>query len=471
MKNISSLQVLFEFFESYSDVVYISDMETDSLVFVNAAGRKAFHVTQEQVQSGTLKCYSMMQNRISPCETCNNARLEEGTFHTWSYRSPSLHLYLTLRDTLIVSDGRRYRLEIATDSDEEHTQHRLLTEMTANERIINEALDIALNEIDPERSINAMLAYLGQQLHGDRVYIFEENSRGNFDNTYEWCRDGVTPEKDNLQDGPREVIQVWYDEFDRHKNILIRDLEEYRNVSRPMYDILKPQDIHSLVVGPLVLNGRRIGFYGVDNPPYEMIETISTMYEVLGHFISALLRHRDNVAKLQSLSCYDQMTGLQNRHALDLYLKDLDRTKSLCYYFCDLNGLKKANDLFGHRAGDRLICSAASILRDFFGGIPVFRMGGDEFLAIESDIPEEKAKEKEAALREAFKREHVSTALGIVWKSDGTESFDSLFKEADARMYADKRAFYGDRRKHSKEPGEPRLKAELPESVIQKASS
>ena len=40
----------------------------------------------------------------------------------------------------------------------------------------------------------------------DRAYIFEQNDRGTFDNTYEWCKAGVSKEKDNLQDVPYEGI-------------------------------------------------------------------------------------------------------------------------------------------------------------------------------------------------------------------------------------------------------------------------
>ena len=49
----------------------------------------------------------------------------------------------------------------------------------------------------------------------------------------------------------------------------------------------------------------------------------------------------------------------------------------------DLNGLKNANDSFGHAAGDELICAAADCMKNSFSEhSKVYRVGGDEFVVI-----------------------------------------------------------------------------------------
>lgn len=443
---MSRLEILEKLFENYSDAVYISDMDDYTIQYLNAAGRRQFHAKSMQDCRGR-KCYEFLHGGSSPCSMCNNAELTAGAFDDWSIENQLVHHTFTLHDTMIEENGHRYRVEVATDTNEQFRQQQILTELSHDERIINDALALALNESDPDRSIEIMLSHLGRELHCERVYIFEQNRKGTFDNTYEWCREGVEPEKELLQDEPWEVVKVWYDEFDRHRNILIRDLEEYKSVSRPMYDVLKPQNIHSLVVGPLMLNGRRIGFYGVDNPPVEAIEHISTMYEVLGHFISALLRHRDNEKLLRTFSYIDPLTELGNRHALERFFRTVDKDQSISYFYCDLNGLKKMNDTQGHSAGDQLLIHASQILIRFFDPSPVFRMGGDEFLALVTGISEEEAKKKEADLKSAFEQEHVSSAVGMVWRPNCEDSVDAALTEADARMYLDKRKHYGERRK------------------------
>ena len=438
-----------DFFENLGEIVYITDTATDELLYLNGAGRRILGLSSPEAFKGR-KCYEVIRGLSSRCDTCTNSKLKPGEFCEWTYFNEKTGQHYAIKDTLIESEGRRLRVEIALNIDAQQKQEETLQEIVFNERTINNALELALNEDDPDRAINEMLRHLGEQLEGDRVYIFEDNGDGTFDNTYEWNNVGVEPQINNLKRIPYEgVIDVWYSEFDKRNNILIHDIEQYKNVCFPMYEILKPQNIQTLVVGPLVLNNRRIGFYGVDNPPYKNIETISTMYAVLGRFIAALLRYRDNVKKLEAFNCSDQMTGVSNRYALSLFRESLDKSLSLGFIFCDINGLKRMNDEQGHDAGDLLIMRTATVLKGCFSPQRIFRMGGDEFLCVCTGESEEGLARREAELRDLFLRGGLSVAVGSLWVPDGSESFDRIFHEVDARMYADKRKHYGDRRRRA----------------------
>ena len=87
----------------------------------------------------------------------------------------------------------------------------------------------------------------------------------------------------------------------------------------------------------------------------------------------------------------DSLTGLGNRRALDLYIQELCKKNQqqfrLGCIVCDLNDLKKTNDVYGHAVGDRLIKDFAKCLETCFEnrGIP-FRTGGDEFYILFSDV-------------------------------------------------------------------------------------
>ena len=58
---------------------------------------------------------------------------------------------------------------------------------------------------------------------------------------------------------------------------MIYDMEEYRNTSDALHHLLKPQGIQTLVTGPIKINEKYIGFYGVDNPPIEYMDNISIL--------------------------------------------------------------------------------------------------------------------------------------------------------------------------------------------------
>ena len=87
----------------------------------------------------------------------------------------------------------------------------------------------------------------------------------------------------------------------------------------------------------------------------------------------------------------DPLTGLENRRGLEFYIKEIaDRTVPFfrvgCIV-CDLNGLKKTNDTYGHAVGDQMIKDFANCLSICFEnrGVP-FRSGGDEFYILFSDV-------------------------------------------------------------------------------------
>ena len=170
------------------------------------------------------------------------------------------------------------------------------------ETIINEGLRTALLEETPDQSLEVLLEHLGKALNGERTYIFERNETGGDDNTYEWVAHGVQPEKDNLQNVPPEVCAFWYKSFRIGKHIVIKDLEDTRENDPLMYEKLKPQNIHSLVVVPLYDAGKPIGFYGVDNPPARSLEYASNMLQTAAYFIVSSLKRRNLFRQLQKRS-------------------------------------------------------------------------------------------------------------------------------------------------------------------------
>ena len=164
----------------------------------------------------------------------------------------------------------------ATGSREPHSDMQSIQNLEA---VINEGLRIALLEETPDQSLEVLLEHLGKALNGDRTYIFEQNESGGDDNTYEWAADGVEPEKENLQNVPREVCESWYRNFSIGRHIVIESLEEIRETDPLQYENLERQNIHSLVVVPLYDGKKLIGFYGVDNPPAKSLEYASNMLQ------------------------------------------------------------------------------------------------------------------------------------------------------------------------------------------------
>lgn len=438
---VIEMSKIWEFFENMDALVYVSDMESNDLIYMNRKALETFGLHGAEELAGR-KCYELLHGSSTPCAICNNHELKVGSFKEWRCYNPLLDKYFELKDTLIEEDGKRYRMEIALDYTAVERQDNMIRKYENLEALANEGFRLALQAPTPDKSIDVLLEYLGKALKGERTYIFEKNESGGDDNTYEWVASGVTPEKDNLQNLPPEVCANWYRNFSENRNIIIRDLEDIRETDPLQYDNLKRQNIHSLVVVPLYDEKKVTGFYGVDNPPAEALDYAQNMLQITGHFIISCFKRRELVKELRQMSLCDPLTHLGNRFAMNEYVSQIRYGDSIGVVYCDITGLKRVNDSEGHDAGDRLIKDACESLKRVFGEFGLFRIGGDELLAICTQITEEELKERETAFRKDMKEHAVTMAVGTVWKKDGKIGIERLMSESEKKMYEDKAAYY-----------------------------
>ena len=183
------------------------------------------------------------------------------------------------------------------------------------------------------------------------------------------------------------------------------------------------------------------------------MDHIAFMLQLLGHFINSMLRRRDLVGKLETLSYHDQLTGAKNRHAMNEKLASLANGGSLGIIYSDVMGLKQINDDFGHQAGDEALIYACENLKAHFPDNCVYRIGGDEFLVLIPGITENLFQSMIRSMLVDMAKSSVHLALSSVWVDDCTGKVEKSLSEADARMYEDKRAYYAknrqlDRRRH-----------------------
>ncbi len=433
------MKPIWEFFENLNEFVYAADMDTFEIVYMN---KKMFHWLGFSSLGEVVgkKCYEVIQNCSEPCVICTNSELSPGQFKEWWHYNPRQKKHFVLKDTMVRWNRRRIHVQFAFDTSSLDWLHNSYQDLEA---IVNEGLRIALAKPTPDQSIMALLEYLGKALGGERTYIFEKNESGRDDNTYEWTATGIEPQKENLQDLPPDICANWYNQFVENKNIMIEELEEIRESDPLQYENLKRQKIHSLVVVPLYENGKAIGFYGVDNPPPESLEYASNILQIAGHFMVSSLKRRNLMRELERMSYSDQLTKLGNRHAMRAFVKSkLEDCEKIGAVYCDITGLKEINDRDGHDAGDRYILRACESLESAFGGFGLFRIGGDELLALCPGIERSEMDERIALMKKVMKEKGVVMAAGAVWKCGGRYNLDQILTESEALMYKDKAAYY-----------------------------
>ena len=295
------------------------------------------------------------------------------------------------------------------------------------------------SDVDIDVAINNLLGVINEYFDADRSYIFEIIENGKIlQNTYEYVREGVSVQIDNLQSVPIEVIAEWMECFGKDEVYFMSNLEQEKGCES--YDILQEQDIDRLLAVPLKRDNEIIGFLGVDNPRNHYDDP--TLLSSIQYFITNSLERREKQQQLEDLIYRDMLTGLYNRNK---YIKLVDAYDGKMLHnigvaYIDLNGMKKANDMYGHEAGDDLLRRAASAIAAVFPGNG-FRVGGDEFVVARAEIEEIVFSKKIEQLQGEMDNRQVSVSIGALWKEEQNNIVDML-KQADNIMYEAKRKYH-----------------------------
>ncbi len=173
---------------SLDAVVYVADMETYELLFVNNSLKNDIGDVQGSI------CWQIIQrDKTGPCEFCTNNKLltengEPGETYTWEFQNTITSRWYLIKDKAIRwHDGRIVRLEIATDITESKKAENALVESEARFRTtFNQAVDpIFIAEVtegnipivyDINKTVTQQLGYTKSDLIGkpmNLVHIFE----------------------------------------------------------------------------------------------------------------------------------------------------------------------------------------------------------------------------------------------------------------------------------------------------------
>jgi len=153
--------------------------------------------------------------------------------------------------------------------------------------------------------------------------------------------------------------------------------------------------------------------------------------------------------QIEYLSFHDPLTGLYNRRYMEDSIKRLDTDRNIPFSIiaADVDGLKLTNDAYGHEMGDKLLITAAEILKKSCRKEDIVcRVGGDEFLILLPNIDENKVKEIIKRIAEESQNTKldsviVSLAVGYSTKNKKEKNIIEVYKEADNNMYKNKLKF------------------------------
>lgn len=206
--------------------------------------------------------------------------------------------------------------------------------------------------------------------------------------------------------------------------------------------------------------------YRLNSPTGPVFVSLVAVYSDKSHVvisitnIDAQVRREQKIREEASLAYEkarrDDLTGIKNKNAYGEFEKKLNQQIQSGEYvefaiaICDVNGLKTVNDTQGHIAGDKYIRMASKLVCETFKHSPVFRVGGDEFVAILRGSDFDRREKLQNSLLEIVKQnakeDKVVVACGIsVFDKKHDKSVSEVFERADAMMYRNKMSLKGGR--------------------------
>ncbi|SCJ54996.1 Cyclic di-GMP phosphodiesterase Gmr [Anaerotruncus sp. 2789STDY5834896] len=446
------------------NMAYVADPSTYELLYVNKAVVHDFGLCGDAYLGQP--CYRVLQGLETPCPFCTNHLLTTEKYLYWKHYNPILKQYYLLRDKLFkLPGGRLVRLEICTDiTDSENTNLHLQNQLTTEETLLR-CVHTLSGEDDTDTAINKLLSIIGGYYQADRAYLFEVDPGGQMiSNSYEWCQEQVQPQIENLQQIPITAIDRWMEYFTTQGEFFLTSAGKTLQPDSIEYQILAPQKIDSLMAAPLWEGETLSGFIGVDNPAANTGET--HLLKSITYFIKEDIQKRHLLEQLKELSYTDGLTGLGNRHQYISFLAGLDKAppRSMGVVFIDINGLKVANDSFGHQYGDEMIRSVGHGLREIFPE-HTFRIGGDEFVGLLIDAEREEFDRRVEALRRYEAKDSLAGfSIGVNW-SAGQVHPSQQISYSDNLMYVEKQAYYNSSTHRIRHPRRGVLSQELKKAL------
>ncbi|MDD2456982.1 MAG: EAL domain-containing protein [Eubacteriales bacterium] len=185
------------------------------------------------------------------------------------------------------------------------------------------------------------------------------------------------------------------------------------------------------------IQARGKAFWGEDGKAYRMAGAHTDITE-----------RKNQEKQIELLSFHDQLTGLFNRHSYEKLIEEWTHPFKKNDFFslivADVNGLKLANDAFGHEMGDRLLLAFANALRKVARPQDLAaRLGGDEFILFMPVTSETESDQIFTALTQACQEEKIdfldlSVSLGSTSIVSKATTIQDAYKIAEDAMYEQK---------------------------------
>ena len=387
---------MFLLFNHLEAPIYVVDMETYEILYMNKAGKEDFG----EIHGET--CWDVMHpGQSEACSFCPMPELKEADTPLLKKREEYYHkekkIWYQRTDTVIDwPDGRRVKLTVAfdvTDRKEVQKQEQYLrTVMTnAHDSIIVTDEHFAITYVN--KKTEELFGYPVKELLEEKVGM-------------------IYPERQ------LKIVQETIFPILKSGKKYTGELLTKRKDGSTFYCEISVSPVNGK-------HGRINGYIGIQRDISEK---------------------KEREKEVEYLSYHDHLTGFYNRRYMDDAFQRFDHKENypIAILTVDVNGLKLTNDAYGHDVGDQLLKAVGSVLKKACRETDIIsRIGGDEFVVLLPQTTEEQVEiinKRIKSLAEQINLDSVivSLAMGFAVKNGEEQSLWEVLKIADNRMYKNK---------------------------------
>ena len=177
-----------------------------------------------------------------------------------------------------------------------------ITEQKRTKAFEQELLQLSLQltgirGVEISDAIDTALRRIGEFLEANRVYIYEFSDDGDrMTNTFEWCNEGIGPRLGDNGEIPVDFFPIPFDKLKQQENIIIPSVVSLPDLKSREREVLIEYGIRSMLVMPLLLENKMIGFVALN---YEVKEKNFEPYEIINlnlwsNLLSGLINNQRN---------------------------------------------------------------------------------------------------------------------------------------------------------------------------------
>lgn len=402
-KEKESMEILEWMLSEYAGNVYISDMDTYELLYLNKHSCDTLGESNEGVLGK--KCYEVIQGRTSPCPFCTNPQLVKNETYEWEFYNHKLKRTFMIKNRALDWKGHNARLELSYDM---YSAEYKLAKKDQEREAILKTIPAGMVRID--------------------------------------ARDNRTV--------------LWYNDI--FLNMIAYSTEQFKKELHGSCTYMHPDDFKRacILAANMHETGDNIVFEAraYTRTKEERIWTVTLCYvsgddswDGIPSFYSIGLDITDERKKLENLKHIaekDALTNIYNRLETEKqimeYLVENTGEKG-ALFMIDTDDFKQINDNNGHLIGDMVLAEMAAGMKKIMRDSDVVgRIGGDEFTIFMKDVKsredvDKKAEELLYMFQELFNSEKspvkVTCSIGIsMYPKDGC-TFKDMYAKADRALY------------------------------------